>query len=403
MSVLIVGASVAGMRTVQALRARGFEGEITALGEESHVPYDKPPLSKEMLAVTSGGDTVPLMTPEALSELDVDLRLGVRAASLDAARKTVVSDAGDEYRYDRALVIATGVTPRELPGTDKLENVYTVRTADDVVGLRRELVSGRKAVVIGAGFIGAEFAAAATAHGVEVTMVEAQQSPLALQLGAEVGNALAGLHANAGVVVLTGVSVDKLVGTGRASAVRLVDGRELPADFVVVGIGARPATDWLASSGLPIADGIDCDASLRVIGTSDVYAAGDVARWRHSLYPEPVRIEHWTNANEHADAVAAAIMGAPAPRVSLPYVWSDQYGKRIQIIGRPASGSLAMLRGEAHTGDLVACYTDTDGALVGALVVDNPRLLMQFRRAVIAREQYEQFEHRVFAADPAQT
>jgi len=403
MSVLIVGASVAGMRTIQALRARGFEGEITALGEESHVPYDKPPLSKEMLAATTSGETVPLMTSEALATLDVDLRLGVRAASLDAARKTVVSDVGEEYRYGRALVIATGATPRELPGTDALENVYTVRTADDVARLRRELVAGRKAVVIGAGFIGAEFAAAATAHGVEVTMVEAQQSPLALQLGADVGNALAGLHTNAGVVVLTGVSVDKLVGTGRASAVRLADGREIPADFVVVGIGARPATDWLASSGLPIADGINCDESLRVIGTSDVYAAGDVARWRHPLYPEPVRIEHWTNANEHADAVAAAIMGEPAPRVSLPYVWSDQYGKRIQIIGRPASGSLAMLRGEAHTGDLVACYTDRDGALVGALVVDNPRLLMQFRKAVIAGEQYEHFERRVFAADPAQT
>ncbi|MDH6284163.1 NAD(P)/FAD-dependent oxidoreductase [Prescottella agglutinans] len=401
MGVLIVGASVAGIRTIQALRARGYQGEITVLGEETHYPYDKPPLTKEMLDLNANGEHVPLVSPDALDALDVDLRLGVRATELDISRKAVTSEGGDVYRYD-SLVIATGVSPRQLPGSAPLENVYTVRTADDVVGLRREMVPGRKAVVIGAGFIGAEFAAAASAHGVEATLVEAQASPLALQLGAAVGEALVGLHTSRGVTVHTGVSFDGFIGVGRAIGVRLSDGRELPADFVVVGIGAQPATGWLESSGLPLSDGIECDESLRVIGVPDVYAAGDIARWRHPHYGESMRIEHWTNANDHADAVAAAIVGSPAPRPSLPYVWSDQHGKKIQIVGRPVSGSPVMVRGEAQTGDLIACYADDSGVLVGALVVDNPRLLMQLRKAILAKEQYQQFEQRVFADHAAQ-
>ncbi|MDV2477052.1 p-cumate dioxygenase [Rhodococcus zopfii] len=401
MGVLIVGASVAGIRTVQALRARGYRGEITVLGEEVHHPYDKPPLTKEMLAADTHGGHVPLLTSEALDALDVDLRLGVRAGSLDLDRKSVTSEDGEEFRYD-TLVIATGVSPRRLPGSDLLDNVYTVRTADDVAGLRREMVAGRKAVVIGAGFIGAEFAAAAREHGVEVTLVEAQESPLALQLGAEVGQALADLHRSSGIVLHSGVSFARFIGSGRTTGVRLSDGRELPADFVVVGIGAQPATEWLESSGLPLADGIECDASLHVIGVPDVYAAGDVARRDHPHYGESMRIEHWTNANEHADTVAAAIAGGPAPRPSLPYVWSDQYGKRIQIIGRPALGSPVKVRGEAQTGDLIACYADDDGTLVGALIVDNPRLMMQVRKAILAGERYDRFEQRVFAGQSAQ-
>lgn len=401
MGVLIVGASVAGTRTVQALRTRGYGGEITVLGEEPHAPYDKPPLSKEMLDAATGGDTVPLVTPEVLATLDVDLQVGVRATSLDTNRRTIVCDTGAEHRYTDALVIATGVTPRRLPGSGALSNVYTIRTADDVARLRTELAPGRRAVVVGAGFIGAEFAAAASAQGIEVVLVEAQESPLAQQLGVDAGEALARLHADAGVTVYTGASVDGFIGSPRATAVRLSTGQELPADFIVVGIGARPATEWLASSGLPVSDGVECDESLRVTGTFDVFAAGDVARWPHPLYGESMRVEHWTNANEHAEVVAAAIVGAPPPRPSLPYVWSDQYGRRIQIVGRPVLGSLAMLRGRAGAGDLVACYINASGALIGALVVDNPRLLMQFRKAILAGEQFDRFEQRVLAGTAA--
>ncbi|MFD4195288.1 NAD(P)/FAD-dependent oxidoreductase [Amycolatopsis thermoflava] len=397
MSVLVVGASVAGVRTVQALRARGWRDEVTLIGEEPHSPYDKPPLSKEMLDPSSDGGRVPLVGADELTALEVDLRLGVRAVRLDPARRVVTGGDGAELGYD-TLVIATGVVPRTLPGAESLSNVFTLRTAEDAAALRRELRPGRRAVVVGAGFIGAEFAAAARAHDVEVTLVEAQEVPLEQQLGAEVGAMLSRLHERNGVALRCGVRFAGFVGSRRATTVALSDGTELPADFVVVGIGARPATDWLTGSGLPVPDGVDCDESLRVIGFPDVYAAGDVARWRHPFYREPLRVEHWTNANDHAAVVAAAVLGAPPPRAPLPYVWSDQYGRRIQIIGRPALGSPVILRAGRDGDGLVAGYADDAGVLVGALVLDDPRLLMKFRKAIIAARHAEEFERAVLPA-----
>lgn len=396
MGVLIVGASVAGVRTAQALRARGYRDAVTLIGEEPHQPYDKPPLSKEMLGSSSNGTPTPLLRPDELRALDARCLLGVRAVRLDPVRRVVVTGDGGEIGYD-CLVIATGVTPRTLPGAESLRNVVTLRTADDAAALRAELRPGRRAVVVGAGFIGAEFASAARAYGVDVTLLEAQTAPLGQQLGAEVGTALSRLHTLHGADLRTGVTVAGFVGTDRATAVRLSDGSELAADLVVVGIGASPATGWLEGSGLPTPDGVDCDESLRVIGFSDVYAAGDVARWRHPLYGQPLRVEHWTNANDHAAVVAAGIAAAPLPRAQLPYVWSDQYGRRIQIIGRPSLGVPVIRRGDVETGGFVAGYADADDVLVGALVVDNPRLLMKFRKAIVGGQRSADFEQGVMA------
>lgn len=376
--VVIVGASVAGVRTAQALRMQGFDGPITMIGEEIHHPYDKPPLSKEQLAADAPETGQALLTTEELDQLDVDLHLGVRATGVDPVSKVVHTGSGDHV-YDH-LVIATGVSPRTLPGSD-LAGVRTVRTSDDAAFLRDRLSSTPRVVVIGAGFIGAEFAAAASAQGCQVTIVEAQATPLSHLLGDRVGDRLAQLHAEHGVAVRTSARVDHFVGEAAVEGVALADGEVLAADLVVVGIGATPTTDWLVDSGLPIDDGVECGADLRVIGHPEIFAAGDVARWPHAHYGEPIRIEHWTNANEHGALVAASIMGMPTPRAQLPYVWSDQYGVRIQIVGLPARGELAHLGGEGPQ-DLIAVYADASGTVVGGVVVDDSRTFMKLRKAI---------------------
>jgi NADPH-dependent 2,4-dienoyl-CoA reductase/sulfur reductase-like enzyme len=387
-AIVIVGASVAGIRTAQALRLQGFEGPITLIGEEPHHPYDKPPLSKDMLTGAAG--PVPLLSVDELGKLGVDLKLGLRATGLDPAERTVELADGGRVQYTE-LVIATGVTPRSLPGIDPVPlGVHTIRTADDALALRAALSGQPQVVIVGAGFIGAEFASAARGYGCAVTIIEAQDVPLAHILGAEVGALLSAVHRANGVQLLTGVRFDRFgtdfVAGGRVSAVALADGRLLPADLVVVGIGAEPATGWLASSGLPIADGIECDEQLRVRGFDGIHAAGDVARWPHPRYGFPLRIEHWTNANEHGAIVAASILGKPAPREQVPYVWSDQYGHRIQIVGRPSLGTVVSLRGDVDD-HLVALYADGDHVLVGGVVVDDPRGLMKIRKAITNRSK----------------
>jgi NADPH-dependent 2,4-dienoyl-CoA reductase/sulfur reductase-like enzyme len=380
--VLIVGASVAGVRTAQALRRGGFDGAITLVGQEPHHPYDRPPLSKEMLASDGGGAPVPLLAAEEPGMLGLDLRLGLRATGLAPGAAVVSTASGEDFSYSGGgLVIATGLVPRTLPFASPL-GVYTIRTVDDARAVRAALAARPRVVVVGAGFIGAELASAAREYGCEVTVVEAQPVPMAQLVGPEVGGLLAGLHAVNGTELVAGVGVAAFESAaGAVTGVVLGDGRVLAAGLVIVGIGARPATDWLGSSGLPADDGIRCDEHLRVVGFPQVHAAGDVARWPHPRYGE-LRIEHWTNANEHGAVVAADILGLPLPAAQVPYVWSDQYGHRIQIAGRSAAGRLAVLRGTAVGGDLVALYAGDDGGLVGGVVVDDTRTFMKVRRAV---------------------
>lgn len=384
MGILIVGASIAGVRTAQSLRKSGFTAPITIVGAEPYLPYDKPPLSKHMILRETDGLPVPLLGAGELDALGVDLRLGLRAVALDPVARVVVTDTGEELGFE-ILVIATGVTPRTLPGAAGLTGVHTMRTVEDAAAVRAALPAARHVVTIGAGFIGAEFASAARTYGADVTVVESQPVPLTHLLGAEVGGLLGGLHEAGGVTLLTGTQVEGFEGTGRVTGVTLSGGRTLPADLVVIGIGTSPATDWLTTSGLPVGDGIACDERLRVRGFDDIYAAGDVARWPHPMYGTEMRIEHWTNANEHAEIVAAAVTGAPAPRAHPPYIWSDQYGHRIQIVGRPGLGQAVQVRPATGDNQVAAVYADRDGTVVAAVVVDDPRLLMKLRRAVAAR------------------
>lgn len=388
------------MRTAQALRRGGGRSAITVIGEEPHHPYDRPPLSKQMLGLGDGVAAVPLVTPGELDELEVDLRTGIRAEALDAQRRVVHTSDGAEVPYEK-LVIATGAIPRALTFPVP-RGVHTLRTLDDASILREALHRRPRVVVIGAGFIGAEFASAARAAGCGVVIVEAQPVPMAHLLGPVVGDALAGLHRSRGVELHTGASVTQIRAddAGAVSSVLLSDGRSLPADLVVVGIGAQPATEWLVGSGVPLRDGVVCDDRLRVLGVPHVHAAGDIARWPHPLYEGTQRIEHWTNAQEHAAVVAADLLGTPVPAPQIPYVWSDQYGQRIQIAGRPAAGELARLEGDVQAG-LVALYADSAGVAVGAVVVDDPRGFMRIRRALLARSQASAIEVPARAAGPA--
>ncbi|CAM3591866.1 NAD(P)/FAD-dependent oxidoreductase [Smaragdicoccus niigatensis] len=384
--ILIVGASVAGVRTAQALRTSGCQASITMLSEETELPYDKPPLSKEMLAESSPGTAVPLLSSDEVSALEIDLHIATRAVRLDPDRRVVHTADGREFGYS-TLVIATGVRPRTLPGTDGLAGVYTLRQAEDARELRAELPRAKQVVVIGAGFIGAEFASAAVKYGASVTIVEAQATPLAHILGEGVGRQLAGLHALNGVTVLAGEQVSGFLGTDRVTGVELASGRTLPADLVVIGIGTQTNSEWLADSGVPISNGVECDENLRVPGFPEIFAAGDIALRQHPIYQTPVRIEHWTNAGEHGGIVAAAIMGAPSPTSQPPYVWSDQYGRRIQIIGRPSLGHVAVTRGSADEPGFLAVYANAEGICVGAVILDDPRMMLRCRKAIVTGQK----------------
>jgi NADPH-dependent 2,4-dienoyl-CoA reductase/sulfur reductase-like enzyme len=378
--VVVVGASLAGLRSVEALRRRGYAGRITVIGAERELPYDRPPLSKEVLAGKWDAARTALRKPESYAELDADWRLGAAAGALDLAGRAVqVGDA--RVPYD-ALVIATGAAPRCLPGAPPLAGVHVLRSLDDGLAIRAGFDAGARVAVVGAGFIGGEVAATARARGLEVTLIEALPAPLERQLGAEMGGHVIALHRDHGVDVRVGVGVAALEGSGRVECVRLADGSLVAADLVVVGIGVAPATGWLEGSGLAVADGVVCDEYCRA-SAPGVFAAGDVARWRHPGYGESLRIEHWTNATEQADAVAAALLAGESPcepYAPLPYFWSDQHGVKLQLAGRALPGDrVQVVDGSPAEGRFVALYGRGE-AFHAVLGWNRPRLVMQYRR-----------------------
>jgi NADPH-dependent 2,4-dienoyl-CoA reductase/sulfur reductase-like enzyme len=271
------------------LRNRGFDGTLVIVGSEVHRPYDRPPLSKEFLAGTS--DEPDLALEVAGEDLDARWLLGTTAVRLDPPARTVHLDDGTAVRVD-GLVLATGALPRTLPGTDGLAGVHVLRTLDDARALREDLSTAETLVVVGAGFIGAEVAATARGLGLEVTVVEAAATPLAGPLGVAMGGAVASLHADHGVRLMCGIGVERLTGDGRVDGVELADGTRLPADVVVVGVGVRPAVDWLAGSGVSIGDGVRCDAGGATT-IPDVVAVGDCAAWYEPRLGRHHRVEHW--------------------------------------------------------------------------------------------------------------
>lgn len=371
--VLVVGACAAGLTTVEALRRHGYRGKVTVLGEETHPPYDRPPLSKQVLAGTWQPDRAQLRPREALSALDADFILGDPAVGLDATTRTVRTASGRVLRAD-ALVVATGTRPRTLPGQSGLAGVHVLRTLDDALALRAGLLDATRLVVVGDGVLGAEIAATARTMGLDVTLAGPQHAPMAGQLGHGVADLLAELHTARGIRLRLGAGVRALAGSaGAVTGVSLDNGEMLPADLVVVAIGADPVTDWLRDSGLRVDNGLVCDSRCRA--ADGVYAVGDVARWHHDRLGALLRLENRTNAGEQAMAVAANILGGDRAYTPVPYFWTDQFDTKIQVHGVVPAGAgaeMTVVDGDPATGRFVARYR-SEGRVTGVLGWNMPK------------------------------
>ena len=376
-SVTIVGASLAGYWAAETLRRDGFKGRISLIGSEPHAPYDRPPLSKKYLAGDLDDDRLALTTAEKLADLGLDLRLGCSATGLDMADRTLEVD-GVAEPFD-GLVIATGTRCRTLPGTAGLAGVHTLRTRDDAAAIRDAMADGaRRMMVVGAGFIGAEVASTAIGRGIEVTMVEALEAPFGRVLGIEMGAVMADVHRHHGVDLRTGVGVAEVLGDGHVTGVRLADGVTLDVDLLVVGIGVIPNTDWLEGSGLTLDDGVVCDETC--LAASGVVAAGDVARWYNKRYGESMRVEHWDNAVQQGVHAARRLLlsdGEATPFAPVPWFWSDQYDRKIQLAGRPHPDDEVRVVAGSTAEHRFAAFYGRDGRFTAALGMNRPRQVMQ--------------------------
>lgn len=389
MQVVIVGASLGGLRTAQALRQHGFDGSIVLIGAEDHPPYDRPPLSKELLLGTKTAADATLASPADIEDLGVELRRPATATSLDVEGREVEVD-GRALGFDH-LVIATGANPRRLPFGRDLAGVQTLRRLEDAAVIRRAMEAGGRLAVIGAGFIGCEIASACVARGVPVTVLELLATPLFQSMGPDVGALVAELHREQGVDLRCGVGARELVpdGSGAVGALRLTDGSTLEAGTVVVGVGVAPETGWLDGSGLELADGVVCDSRLRAGGRAHIHAVGDVARWHHPVLDRLVRVEHWTHATESASFVARDILGADDSYGPVTYVWSDQLGHRLQVLGLPGPDDHFHIVHRRPDGRWVGLY-ESDGRLSAAAGLDLPGRLMRYRSLLARRTPWSE-------------
>ncbi|MFE9577609.1 NAD(P)/FAD-dependent oxidoreductase [Nocardia sp. NPDC006044] len=377
MSVVVAGASLAGFSLVRDLRERGYGGEITVVGDEIHPPYDRPPLSKEFLH-----GEVDLALGD---DLGAHWMLGRRAVGISstAIGPGVTLDDGTVVA-GRSLVLATGARARTLPGARGLGGVHTLRTIDDARAIRTALRTARRMVIIGAGLIGAEIASTAATLGVQVTIVELAADPLSGVFGPRLGALCADLHAANGVQLRTGVAVTEFLGGERVSAVRLTDGGLLPADAVVIGIGATPNTEWAQDSGLRIDNGFVTDSRCRT-AIPGIYAIGDCARAFQDALGTHHRSEHWSNATAQARVAAAAIVGEPAANVPNTYFWSRQYGRMIQFAGHRLPGdAVRFVDGDPTTPSCTALY-ERAGEPVAVFAIDNARLFTRYRKQIERR------------------
>lgn len=395
--IVVVGASLAGLRACEALRQEGFDGTITLIGAEAEMPYDRPPLSKKVLAGEWEADRIRLRKAEEFATLGLDLRLGAPAEALDTDGRTVTV-GGEEIAYD-GLIVATGAAPRRLPGQPDHPAVVTLRTLADSLALRDRLTEGAHLVVIGAGFIGLEVAATARQRGCRVTVLEGLPAPLVRGLGEAMGHAVAGVHTRNGVDLRCRVQVVRMEAEGPDRAVvHLGDGTSVEADTVLVGIGVTPSIGWLEGSGLTLRDGVVCGPTLSA-GVPGVYAAGDCARWPNGAFltaeghREEMRVEHWTNASEQGAAAARNLLAelagtTPEPFESVPFFWSDQFDSRIQFIGRAhGDDEVHVFAGDPATGPFAALYGH-HGVLRGVLGVSSPKLVMPFRALLAAKASW---------------
>lgn len=386
--IVVVGMGLAGLRAAETLRAEGYTGALTLVGEEPHESYDRPPLSKQFLSGTWDDDRIRLRSAEQLQALEADIRRGVGVERLDLSSRSVHLSDGTDLPYG-GLVMATGARARSLPTLAGLPGVHVVRTIDDSRRLAADLSADSTVVVIGGGFIGAEVASTARKLGAEVTLIEPQPVMLARGLGPTLGAAVTSLHQQNGVDTRTGTGVVGGRADGGRTVLELDDGTFLAADVVVVGVGAAPAVEWLEGSGVAVEDGVLCDEACRVLDVSGavipgVVAAGDVARWFVPSQAATRRMEHWTNAQEQGTAAARTLLfdarGEVPPAFDpIPYVWSDQFGRKIQIVGFVRGEDVPhIVSGSLEEGSFLALM-ERDGELVGAVAVARVPALVQAR------------------------
>ena len=426
--IVVVGASAAGLTAAETLRREGYAGGLTIIGDEVRLPYDRPPLSKQILRGTWEPSRIELRTSKLLAELDAEWLLGTAAASLDSSARKITLADGRILGYD-GLVIATGASPRRLPFGHELAGVHLLRTLDDTLALREGLTQARSVAIVGAGFLGAEVAAVARELGLEVTMIDPLPAPMVRQLGSTVGRLLLDLHERHGVAVRCGTAVTGLVtadrrvpndrdgdsggaggelgdcrvagsvdladapianvelANGRVVGVELADGTTVPADLVLVAVGAEPAIGWLEGSGLSLGDGVECDQYC--VAAPGVVAAGDVASWDHPGVGRR-RLEHRMNATEQATAAAQNLLGQQIPFVPVSYFWTDQYDVKIQVYGRSGDDlTFEIVAGAPSEGRFAALYGD-GAQVVGALAWNLPRQARLLRQHVLNQTPWQQ-------------
>ena len=379
-AIAIVGASLAGLNAAVELRRLGFTGRLTIIGDEPQKPYDRPPLSKELLRGDWVTEQADLRFDER--ELNAEWWLGRRAASLDATRLSIGFSDGSAAEFPGGIVIATGAAPRTLPGAT-LPGVHVLRSLADMLALRSQFGDGCRVAVIGAGFVGQEVAASCRQMGLPVTMIEAT-APSRHVVGGDVAQHIATIHRRHGVDVRLGVSVAALEGDAGLEAVRLSDGSAVPATVAVVGIGVHPNTEWLESSGLVLDNGILCDETC--LAAPRVVACGDVARWPNRRYAEFRRVEHWDNAVRMAAHAARRLLAEPGsaaatmPYTPVPWFWSDQYGLKLQLVGSAVGHDEVRIVDDPDGGDkLLALYRRGD-RLVAVLGISNAKRILGFRK-----------------------
>ncbi|NMH97354.1 NAD(P)/FAD-dependent oxidoreductase [Pseudonocardia acidicola] len=384
---VIVGANLAGGRAAQTLRREGFGGRVVLVGAEPHPPYERPPLSKEVLLGTQSADDLQIADPASWAEHDIELRLGVRARRLLTAEQAIEIDGGERIKADKVLLCTGGRVRRLRVEGHDLAGVHYLRSIDDALAIRRRLVPGARLTVVGSGFVGAEVAAAAHALGCQVTLLEIAQLPLQRVLGPALGKIFAAVHREHGIDLRLGTGVQRILGDGRVRQVVTTDGSIVETDVVVVGIGIDPAVELAGMAGARVGDGILVD-EFCATSLDGVYAAGDVANHPNPIVGERVRLEHWQNAQNQAVAAAGSMLGRRQPFAEVPWFWSDQYDLNLQMAGHPLPGDDIVWRGDVDGLNFSAFFL-RDGILRAALAVNRPRDVRGAMRLIEWRAEVE--------------
>lgn len=389
--VVIVGASLAGLNAAETLRSMGYDGKISLIGDEKYLPYDRPPLSKQVLDGSYAAEPPYLREAEEFTALDLDLYLGCTATAVNTINRRVIVGSGDSIEFD-GLLLATGAQARPMLNVSKMQGIHTLRNFNDAVSIRKAFKTCSRVVIIGGGFIGSEVASSARSLGLQVTILEALPVPLSRVLGDEMGSACSKIHSDYGTDLKCNAIVKGFDGGDHVERVRLGDGSTIDTDLVVIGIGAVPSTKWLDSSDLNIDNGVVCDEHC-FTGAPGVYAAGDVARWWHPRLQKYLRVEHWSNAVEQGVIAAKNMLGDEAKMmefVSTPYFWSQQYGMKMQFAGVINAGDrVQVVHGSAEEHDFVAIYGDGEN-FNAVLSLGLQRLFLGYRKLLVDNGNWAQ-------------